>query len=67
MAAQAPPQAVLNDPPRRTNFDEGPALVLVNSKCRLGRESLPATLSALEARGIPVAGSHRVSKPKSMA
>jgi YegS/Rv2252/BmrU family lipid kinase len=66
MAAEAPPQAVLNDPPLRAGLDEGPALVLVNSKCRLGREALPATLSALEARGIALAGSHRVSKPKSM-
>ncbi|HEX8822240.1 MAG TPA: YegS/Rv2252/BmrU family lipid kinase, partial [Archangium sp.] len=66
MAAEAPPNDVLNEAPRRTALDEGPALVVVNSKCRMGREALPATIAALEARGITLVGSHRLSKPKSM-
>lgn len=62
MAAEASPDTALTAPPKRRALDEGPALLLVNSKCRMGREAFSATLAALEAHGIPLAACHRLSR-----
>lgn len=40
--------------------------MIVNSKCRMGPEAFPATVAALEARGIPLAACHRLSRQKRM-
>jgi diacylglycerol kinase (ATP) len=66
MAVEAPPEVALTDPPKRSALDEGPALVIVNKKCRMGGEAFPATLAALESRGIPIAASHRLAQPRRM-
>ncbi|WP_257453559.1 lipid kinase [Archangium lipolyticum] len=66
MAVDALPDAALTAPPKRGAPDEGPALLIVNKKCRMGSEAFPATLAALESRGIPVATCYRLSRPKRM-
>ncbi|HYO57564.1 lipid kinase [Archangium sp.] len=66
MAGEASPDVALTAPPKRGTLDEGPALLLVNNKCRMGREAFPAALAALEARGIPLAACHRLSHQKRM-
>ena len=67
MADEAPPEVALNVPPQRRALDEGPALLLVNTKSRRGSDGLPAILEALEARGIPLAATHRLSRRGRMA
>ncbi|ATB29041.1 lipid kinase [Melittangium boletus] len=47
--------------PERTALDEGPALLLLNPNSRMGAEALPATLEALETRGVPLLESHAVT------
>ncbi|PTL83490.1 lipid kinase [Vitiosangium sp. GDMCC 1.1324] len=66
MASEASPDVALTAPPKRSSLDDGPALLVVNTRCRMGRESFPATLAALEARGIPLVGCHRLSRQKRM-
>lgn len=66
MAAQDQPEVALTDPPKRGALDEGPALLLVNSKCRMGPEAFPAVRAALYERGIPLVAAHRLSKQKRM-
>jgi YegS/Rv2252/BmrU family lipid kinase len=62
MAGEASLDTALTAPTRRRALDEGPALLLVNNKCRMGREAFPATLATLEAHGIPLAACHRLSR-----
>jgi diacylglycerol kinase (ATP) len=62
-----PPDSALHEPPERPAVDEGPALLLVNTHCRLGREAFPAAREALSARGIPLAACYRLSRPRLMA
>ena len=66
MASEASPEVALTKPPKRGALDEGPALLVVNSKCRMGKEAFPAAREALAARGIPLAASHRLSRQKHM-
>jgi YegS/Rv2252/BmrU family lipid kinase len=66
MAAEAPPDIALNEPPRRRVLDEGPALLVVNTKCRSGPEAFPAVVSALAARHVPLRACHRLSRPGRM-
>jgi YegS/Rv2252/BmrU family lipid kinase len=62
MAEDASPEVALHVPPQRRALDEGPALLLVNTKSRQGSDGLPALLEALAARGIPLAATHRLSR-----
>ncbi len=55
-------EIALREPPRREVPDEGPALLLYNSKSRRGHEALPEVLAALGARNIPLWGHHRLSR-----
>ncbi|MFY0571747.1 lipid kinase [Archangium lansingense] len=66
MAGEASPDAALTELPKRGTPDEGPALLVVNSKCRMGREAFPAARAALAARGISLAACHRLSRQKRM-
>jgi YegS/Rv2252/BmrU family lipid kinase len=66
MTVEAAPNVALNDPPKRRALDDGPALLIVNSKCRMGHEAFPATRAALESRGIPLSACHRISKQTRM-
>jgi diacylglycerol kinase (ATP) len=66
MATEAPSDVALTAPPKRGALEEGPALLIVNSKCRLGPEAFPTVREALCARGIPLVASHRLSKQKRM-
>jgi YegS/Rv2252/BmrU family lipid kinase len=66
MASEASPDVALSEPPKREALEKGPALLLVNNKCRMGREAFPAALAALDARGIPLASCHRLSHPRRM-
>lgn len=62
MAVKVPLGGALTDRPRRGGRDEGPALLVVNSKSRMGREAFPALPAALSARGIPLLACHRLSR-----
>ncbi len=66
MAMDAHPDIALTEPTERRASDEGPALVVVNARCRRGREAFPAVLTALSTRGIPLAGCYRLSRPRRM-
>ena len=59
---EAASEVALTEPPRLTAPDDGPALLLYNSKSRRGHEALPEVLEALSARGIALHGHHRLSR-----
>jgi diacylglycerol kinase (ATP) len=64
---EPPADSALHEPPAHPAVDPGPALLLVNTHSRQGREAFPAVREALEARGIPLAACHRLSRPRLMA
>jgi YegS/Rv2252/BmrU family lipid kinase len=66
MAEEVPPEVALNVPPQRQPLDDGPALLLVNTKSRRGSDRLRGIQEALETRGIPLAATHRLSRRLSM-
>lgn len=59
-------ETALIAPPRRPALDEGPAVLVVNTKSRSGREAFEAAREALAARGVPLLGCHALTQPRRM-
>jgi len=66
MATEVAPEVALQEPPQRRALDEGPALLVVNTKSRRGGDGLTEIIEALKARGIALAATHRLSRKRSM-
>jgi diacylglycerol kinase (ATP) len=54
-------ETALITPPRRHSLEDGPAVLVVNTKSRSGRKAFEAAREALVARGIPLLSSHALS------
>jgi diacylglycerol kinase (ATP) len=59
-------ETALIEPPRRRALEDGPAVLVVNTKARSGREAFEAAREALAARGIPLVSSHAISHARRM-
>ena len=57
-------ETALIAPPKRRALDEGPAVLVVNTKSRTGKEAFETAREALAARGIPLLRSHALSHPR---
>ncbi|WP_240487210.1 lipid kinase [Hyalangium minutum] len=49
-------------PPRRRALEEGPAVLVVNTKSRTGKEAFEEARAALTARGVPLLSTHALSQ-----
>jgi YegS/Rv2252/BmrU family lipid kinase len=59
-------ETALIAPPRRRALEEGPAVLVVNTKSRSGKEAFEAAREALAARGVPLLSSHALSQASRM-
>jgi diacylglycerol kinase (ATP) len=59
-------ETALIAPPRRRALEDGPAVLVVNTKSRSGKEAFEAAQAALEARGVPLLSSHALSHARRM-
>lgn len=59
-----PLETALIVPPKRRALDSGPAVLVVNTKSRSGKESFEAAREALAARGVPLLGSHALTSTR---
>ncbi|WP_233582572.1 lipid kinase [Corallococcus sp. CA053C] len=57
-------EPALNAPPRIRHLDEGPAVLVVNTRSRSGREAFETARAMLADRGIPLLAAHALSRPK---
>jgi diacylglycerol kinase (ATP) len=57
-------ETALIAPPRRRALEEGPAVLVVNTKSRSGKEAFEKAREALAARGIPLLRSFAISRPQ---
>jgi YegS/Rv2252/BmrU family lipid kinase len=57
-------ETALIAPPRRRALDEGPAVLVVNTKSRSGKEAFETAREALAARGIPLIKCFAMSHPR---
>lgn len=63
--AEAPlVEPALNAPPRMRHLDEGPAVLVVNTRSRSGREAFEGARELLAAHGIPLRAAHALTRPK---
>ncbi|MFL5350409.1 MAG: lipid kinase [Hyalangium sp.] len=53
-------------PPRRRALEDGPAVLVVNTKSRSGKKAFEAAREALAARGVPLVSCHAISSPHRM-
>ena len=65
-AEEPPLETALIAPPRNRGLDEGPAVLVVNTKSRSGKQAFKAAQAALAARGVELMGCHALSSPKRM-
>nr|WP_187323619.1 lipid kinase [Stigmatella aurantiaca] len=59
-------ETALIAPPKRHALDEGPAVLVVNTKSRSGREAFEAARQALTAQGVTLMGCHALTQPRRM-
>lgn len=59
-------EPALIEPPRRLPMDDGPAVLVVNTRSRSGREAFERARELLAARGIPLQACHALAKPERM-
>lgn len=59
-------ETALIAPPRRRALEDGPAVLVVNTKSRSGKESFERAREALAARGVPLMSCHALSHPRRM-
>ena len=57
-------EPALNAPPRLRHLEEGPAVLVVNTRSRSGLQAFEEARSLLADRGIPLLAAHALSKPK---
>jgi diacylglycerol kinase (ATP) len=57
-------ETALIAPPRRQALEEGPAVLVVNTKSRSGKEAFERALEALATRGVPLMSSHALNHPR---
>jgi len=55
-------ETALIAPPRRRALDDGPAVLVVNTKARSGKEAFEAAREALAARGVPLMSALALSR-----
>jgi len=55
-------EPALDIPPKRRALDEGPAVLVVNTRSRSGRETFESARRALAERGVPLARCHALSR-----
>ncbi len=55
-------EPALNIPPKRRRLDDGPAVLVVNTRSRSGREAFEFARKALTERGVPLMGCHALSR-----
>ncbi|MFB1480174.1 lipid kinase [Corallococcus sp. RDP092CA] len=62
---QRPPlEPALNAPPRLRHLDEGPAVLVVNTRSRSGREAFERAREVLTAHGVPLMAAHALTRPR---
>jgi YegS/Rv2252/BmrU family lipid kinase len=59
-------ETALIAPPRHRGLDEGPAVLVVNTRSRSGKEAFEAAREALAARGVPLLSCHALSQQRRM-
>ena len=59
-------EPALSNPPRRPDLDAGPAVLVVNTRSRTGRESFDAARDALSARGVSLSECHALSRAEQL-
>ncbi|WP_338080797.1 lipid kinase [Corallococcus exiguus] len=59
-----PLEPALNAPPRLRHVDEGPAVLVVNTRSRSGRDAFETARELLAAHGIPLMAAHALTRPK---
>lgn len=59
---RSPLEPALIEPPRRRALDQGPAVLVVNTRSRSGREAFEQARAALSARGVPLVECHALSR-----
>jgi diacylglycerol kinase (ATP) len=57
-------EPALNAPPRQRHVEEGPAVLVVNTRSRSGQEAFEAARERLCAHGVPLIAAHALTKPK---
>ncbi|XXF77415.1 lipid kinase [Myxococcaceae bacterium GXIMD 01537] len=60
-------ESALIVPPKRRALDEGPAVLLVNTRSRSGREAFEYAHRTLSQQGVPLLASHALSRPQRLS